>query len=138
MQGTIKATFPTGIIKEVEIGSSIIEVLGTGKEPGEPIIAIVDDVVTELSKSLHYDVKISPVTIRSPLGRRTYMRSLTFLLICSVKHIFKEARISIEHSLGEGLYGEIDCDKKIDENAETYWIEKEVTKATKESLEKQY
>lgn len=113
MAGKVKITLPENMVVECNIGSTILEILGTGMNPGEPVIAIVDGEVQELQKRIHYDVKISPITLRNPLGVRTYMRSLTFLLIKAVEDLFKGARVTIEHSLNRGLYGEIHYTRKI-------------------------
>jgi uridine kinase len=115
MSGKIKAFLPDNKVVECDTGSRILEILKSGKEPGEPLIAVVDGEVAELSKRVHYDVTIFPITIRNPLGVRTYMRSLTFLLIKAVEDIFPGATVTIEHSLGKGLYGEIHYTREIGE-----------------------
>lgn len=116
MPGKIKIAMESGEIKECNIGSTIIEILGTGKGIGEPLCAIVDGDVSELSRMIHYDVNISPINIQSPLGQRTYMRSVTFLLIKAVDDVFSGARVTIEHSLNKGLYGEIHYSRDIVES----------------------
>lgn len=116
MIGKINISFPDNKVVECNIGSTILEILNTGMEPGEPVIAIVDGEVEELNKRIHYDVRISPITARNPLGVRTYARSITFLLIKAVEDVFPGARVTIEHSLNKGLYGEIHYSRKI--NAE--------------------
>lgn len=115
MAEKIKVTLPEGIEKQCKKGSTILEILGGGKEPGEPLLAIVDGEFEELSKRIYDDVHIIPVNIKSQLGVRTYVRSLTFLLIRAVKDIYPGARITIEHSLGKGLYGEIHYNRSITE-----------------------
>ncbi|QCX34617.1 nucleoside kinase [Caloramator sp. E03] len=115
MDGKIRVTMPGGIVKECTIGSTILEALGSSKEIGEPLVALVDGEVAELSKRLHYDVTLTPIDITNPLGHRTYIRSLTFLLIRAVEDVFKGARVTIEHSLSKGLYGEIHYTRKINE-----------------------
>jgi uridine kinase len=120
MAGKINITLPEGKAVEFNIGSTILDILNTGMNPGEPVIAIVDGEVEELNKRIHYDVKISPITVRNPLGVRTYMRSITFLLIKAVEDIFPGAKVTIEHSLNKGLYGEIHYSRKINsEDIET-------------------
>lgn len=115
MSRKIKATLPNNEVRECEIGSSVLEILGTGKEPGEPLTAVVDGEFAELSKRAHYDVEIIPFSINAPLGVRTYFRSLTFLLIRAVKDIFDGARVTIEHSISRSVYGEIHYDREINE-----------------------
>lgn len=109
----IKVTLPDNIVKECNIGSSILEILGTGKKPGEPLVAIVDGEAEDLTKRIHFNVKITPVNITNSLGVRTYVRSLTFLLIKAVEEILPSARVTIEHSQGKGLYGEIHYSRDI-------------------------
>lgn len=107
MPGKITVSFESGEVKECEVGSTISEILGTGKEIGAPLCSIVDGDVSELTRMIHYDIKLSPVTVESSLGERTYMRSVTFLLIKAVDDVFPGARVTIEHALDKGLYGEI-------------------------------
>lgn len=107
MSGTIKVTLESGEIKECKVGSTIAEILNSGKEIGSPLCALVDGEVSDLTKMIHYDIRLSPITIESPLGERTYMRSVTFLLIKAVDDVFPGARVTIEHAINKGLYGEI-------------------------------
>lgn len=107
MSGKIKVTFGTGEIKEYPIGSTIAEILGTGKNINEPVCAIVDNEVAELARRIHYDISLSPLTIESHLGERTYIRSVIFLLILAVDELFPGARVTFEHAINKGLYGEI-------------------------------
>lgn len=113
MSGKIKVTFGSGEIRECKVGSTILEILGSGQEIGDPVCAIVDGEVSELTKMIHYDITLSPITIESPLGERTYMRSATFLLIKAVDDLFPEARVTIEHAINKGLYGEIHYNREI-------------------------
>lgn len=115
MTRKIKVNLPKNEIRECEIGSTILEILGTGQDIGEPLIAIVDGEVAELSKRMHYDVSIQPISFNNPIGYRTYLRSLTFLLIKAVKDIYPDARVTIEHSLSKGLCGEIHYTREINE-----------------------
>lgn len=137
MIGKINISFPDNRVVECNIGSTILEILNTGMNPGEPVIAIVDGEVEELNKRIHYDVKISPITARNPLGVRTYIRSITFLLIKAVEDVFPGARVTIEHSLNKGLYGEIHYSRKIDaEDIKTIKIRMEKIVLENEKFEK--
>lgn len=131
MSGKIKVSFESGEVKECEVGSTITEILGTGKDIGEPLCAIVDGEISELARMVHYDITISPITIESPLGERTYMRSATFLLIKAVDDVFPEARVTIEHALDKGLYGEIHYTRDIT-NEDILLIKKRMTEIVKE------
>lgn len=106
--GLKKAYISGGDVVEFESGATIAEILNCKKGIKEPFIAIVDgEEVEDLSKSIHYDVKIKPVNIENSLGESTYLRTLTFVLIKAVKEIYPESRVVLEHTLNKGLYGEI-------------------------------
>jgi len=113
MTRKIKVRLPNGKQKECDLGTTILAILGSSKAAGEPLVALVDGEVAELTKMLHYDVTLTPVTIKSPLGVSTYLRSLSFLLIKAVEDIFPGAKVTIEHSLSKGIYGEIHYTRKI-------------------------
>ncbi len=51
---------------------------------------------------------MNTVDITSTIGMKTYVRTLQFVLIKAVSELFPKAKISIEHSLSKGLFGEID------------------------------
>ena len=75
--------------------------------PGGSIAALVDNKL----KSLEYRI-ISPHNVRfvdygHPDGRRTYVRSLSFVLQNVVREMFPDKVLSIDYSLPSGLYCEI-------------------------------
>ena len=51
-------------------------------------------------------IELLPVTEGE--GRRTYERSIAFLATVALKKVSKEHRLTIMHSIGEALYGEIE------------------------------
>ena len=53
------------------------------------------------------DAEIHWVDLTHLDGTRIYARSLSFVLIRAVRELFPGARVTIEHSLAKGLYGEI-------------------------------
>jgi uridine kinase len=116
MPGKINITMESGEIKECKVGSTILEILNCGKSIGEPLCAIVEGEVSELNRMIHYDVKLSAVNVESPLGEKTYIRSATFLLIKAVDDVLSGARVTIEHALNKGIYGEIHYSREINEN----------------------
>lgn len=109
----IKVRFPNGKEKEYVAGTTILEILGTGKEPGEPLLALVNGEEAELTERLHEDAVLVPITLKDHQGVAAYLRGLSFLLIKAVKDIFPGAMVTIEHSLGKGIYGEIHYTRKI-------------------------
>ena len=74
---------------------------------GKAIAALVDNRLKELDFSI-----LDPATIRfigydHPDGRRTYIRSLCFVLQNAVREMFPDKVLSIDYSLPSGLYCEI-------------------------------
>lgn len=67
----------------------------------------------ELSAKIPAEGKFEAVYINTNVGNRTYMRTLQFVLIKAVLDIFPKAKITIEHSLSKGIYGEIHKDEEI-------------------------
>lgn len=70
--------------------------------------ALVNNDVVSLTYPLEVDCELIPLTIANPHGWRIYRRSLAFVLARAVDELFPEARFSIEHSLGSGLYCNFD------------------------------
>jgi len=105
----------TGEVIKAKVGSSLLDILKTGKNLNDPVVAMVDGEIEELTKKIHYDVEVLPITLKSPLGVKTYLRSLTFVFIKAVEDLFSGAEVTIEHSLNKALYGEIHYERKIEE-----------------------
>ncbi|MEG0641068.1 MAG: nucleoside kinase [Clostridium sp.] len=104
-----KAFIYGGEVKEFEAGESIFDILSCKKDINQPLIAIVDGKeVVDLSKRIHCNVSIKPIGMDNSLGAKAYLRTLTFVLIRAVKHLYPNARVVIKHTLNKGLYGEID------------------------------
>ncbi|MCA1075455.1 nucleoside kinase [Clostridium bowmanii] len=61
----------------------------------------------ELGEIITQDGNFETVDVTSKIGMMTYVRTLQFVLIKAVYELFPNAKISIEHSLSKGLFGEI-------------------------------
>ena len=95
---------------KVEMGCTLKELAGDN----QALAALVDNQL----KSLDYKI-INPHNIRfvgydHPDGRRTYIRSLCFVLQNVVREMFPDKVLTIDYSLPSGLY----CDIREVENAE--------------------
>ena len=92
----------TSAYVDVAFGAALNEIAPEGS-----IAALVDNKL----KSLEYRI-ISPHNVRfvdysHPDGRRTYVRSLSFVLQNVVREMFPDKVLSIDYSLPSGLYCEI-------------------------------
>jgi len=71
------------------------------------VAAKVDNLMVDLSTKIDRDCEIQFVDMSTEEGMMVYRRSLTFVLIKAVKDILPTSKVTIEHSLGKGLYCEI-------------------------------
>lgn len=105
----VKLTLNNGKEIVVEKGLIINEIIKNNYETSDlPIVlAKVNGKYQELTSKIQESGTLSPVYINETIGIRTYARTLQFVLIKAVLDIFKDAKISIEHSLSKGIYCEI-------------------------------
>lgn len=61
----------------------------------------------ELSKELKYSGDLELVKFNSTIGMKIYSRTLQFIFIKASLDIFENSKITIEHSISKGLFGEI-------------------------------
>ncbi len=61
-------------------------------------------VVMELNDVLRKDVTLAPLTLESGEGRRIYERSLRFVMLLALRHLYPYQRVRIEYSVGYGVF----------------------------------
>ncbi|MDO4719561.1 MAG: nucleoside kinase [Peptostreptococcaceae bacterium] len=102
---------------EVEVGKRIADILEEGVLPysGEELItlATVDNRLKELSYRLTEDCSIELIGLSDADGRRTYMRSLTFLLIRAVQELYLKSTVQVMHSLSNGFFCSLDIGRPL-------------------------
>ena len=64
--------------------------------------------VLELNAKLKTDSTLTPITFQHEEGRRIYERSLRFILLLAVHRCYPGVRLRIEHSIGFGLYFQLE------------------------------
>ncbi|WP_034439221.1 nucleoside kinase [Clostridium ihumii] len=70
--------------------------------------------LSELGTIIDENSEFEVVDIKDKFGMATYTRTLQFVLIKATLELFKDAKITIEHSLSKGLFGEITKEPKLD------------------------
>uniref|UniRef100_UPI00047C7887 nucleoside kinase n=1 Tax=Caldanaerobius polysaccharolyticus TaxID=44256 RepID=UPI00047C7887 len=80
------------------------------------IAGLVDNKLVDLNYKLHRDCCVGAVDIKSEEGMKVYRRSMSFVFIRAVRELFPEARVTIEHSLGKGLYCEVHKDHSLNKS----------------------
>lgn len=102
---------------EVEEGASVLSILDraghtvqdpkTGKD--YPVLAcLVDHKLKELNTRLFFPHLLQLIGYNHPDGRRTYIRSLCFVLQLAVRRVFPNKTLMVQHSLPSGLYCELE------------------------------
>ncbi|MBE6066387.1 MAG: nucleoside kinase [Clostridium lundense] len=69
----------------------------------------------ELNSPVKESGTLQVIDITNSIGLKAYIRTLQFILIKAVLDIFPKAKISIEHSLSKGIYGEIEKETPLNE-----------------------
>lgn len=116
MTEKIKVSLPGNIHKEVDKGTTALEIIGTsGKGVYEPLAAIINGEIRELFRPLVRDSEVIPIDGINRIGYSIYARSVSYLLVLAVKELFPDASVVIDHSINDEIYGEIDCEHDIDE-----------------------
>lgn len=68
----------------------------------------------ELRDKIEFGGEFEAIGIDTSIGIKNYSRSLQFVLIKAVYDLFPESKITIEHSLSKGIFGEIHKEKSLD------------------------
>ena len=61
-------------------------------------------VVCELNDRLRHDSTLVPLTLENEEGRRVYERSLRFVMLLALRHLYPYQRVRIEYSVGYGVF----------------------------------
>ena len=102
---------------DIPVGSTLLEVALKGtmkvKDPKTgkkyPVLAaLVDNKLKELNYKVFYPHDVRLIGYNHPDGRRTYIRSLVFVLQNAVRKIFPNKTLIVQHSLPSGIYCEIE------------------------------
>ena len=84
--------------------------------PGQPVIAaLVDNQLKGLDYAVIEQHNVRFVTYDHPDGRRTYIRSLCFVLQNAVNELFQDKVLVVDYALPSGLYCEIREKGKLDD-----------------------
>ena len=90
-------------------GTMLLEILDMENLKGREfiVVAAVDNEIEELTYPLENDCRVEFFKIDDPDGMRTYMRSLSYIFIMACNEIMPECKVTLEHTIGKGLYCEV-------------------------------
>lgn len=99
------------ISKNFPIGSSLLDIYNgfNLNIPYGPVSAKVNNKVEGLYFKVYNNKDIEFMNMLNPSGMRTYVRSLCFVLCKSVRDLYPQGRIMLEHPISKGYY----CDLRI-------------------------
>lgn len=73
-----------------------------------PIVAArINNEIVSLDLKVNESCSIEFLDLRSDIGNRIYQRSLAFIMVTAVQETFPNCEVTVEHSLGNGLYCEL-------------------------------
>ena len=72
--------------------------------PEGTLAAMSGGIVIELNDPVRSDCSLSPLTLADDEGRRIYERSLRFVMLLALKHLYPFAQVRIEYSVGYGVF----------------------------------
>ncbi len=105
MANTVKIIYDENKTAETAMGQTL-EGLLKELPPRElqPVGAVVNGGLRELSYPLYADSKIRFLDYTSPNGHRIYKRSLIFVLLLAAKRLYPKRQLKVNHSLENGSY----------------------------------
>lgn len=108
-ENMIKVTFLHGEKLTYPKNTSLLEISKKCKGKfNSPIVgARINNNIKELNCRLNENAEVEFIDLTDSDGILLYQRSLTFVLIRAAKELFSGCKVTIEHSLSKGLYGEI-------------------------------
>ena len=103
-RSSVEIHLPDGSVLSGPRGAKVGEFLHTVKHEAEPVAAIVNGDLRELTYPIKLESRVIPVTMSDPDGARIYRRSLTFLLEMAFNDLFPNAVLYVDHAVASGGY----------------------------------
>src|SRR5215216_5875051 len=101
-RSSVEIHLPDGRVLSGPRGGRVEEFLSALEFPAQPVAAVVNGDLRELTYPIVMDSQVEPVTMSMPDGARIYRRSLTFLLEMAFADLFPDANLYVDHSVASG------------------------------------
>lgn len=111
---TVKVTLlPAGRLTEVPRGKQAMELTEKVNVKWPVVAAKINNAIKDLRTPLEQDCSLEFVDLSTDDGMRVYQRSLVMVLIRATCEILPGSSVTVKHTLGNGIYGEIDYHRPI-------------------------
>lgn len=105
LRETVQVQLPDGRVFEFSRGAPLVDVFRVAYDcDSQPVAAIVRGELWESSRPVAWDLAVRPVFLTDSDGARIYARSLSFLLVITVRELFPGVRVYIDYSVPHGGY----------------------------------
>jgi uridine kinase len=101
-RSSVEVHLPDGRVLSGPRGAKVGTFLAELELPAQPVAAVVNSELRELTYIIEMDSNVEPVTMSMPDGARIYRRSLTFLLEMAFSDLFPDANLYVDHSVASG------------------------------------
>lgn len=101
-RSSVEVHLPDGRVLSGPRGARVETFLAALEWPAQPVAAVVNSELRELTYPIEMDSNVEPVTMSMPDGARIYRRSLTFLLEMAFSDLFPDANLYVDHSVASG------------------------------------
>lgn len=131
----IKVTLKDGSVKEVEQGSSVLEL---AKQISEGLArvamaAMVDGEVKDLRYQFEKDCSVSILTFDDEVGKKAYWHTTSHILAQAVKRLFPNTKLGIGPAIENGFYYDFKVEKPFSEE-DIKKLEETMNKIVKEDI----
>ena len=132
----IKIELKDGSIKEVEQGSSILDIAKSISEGLARVATAgkVDGEVKDLRTVINEDCKLEILTFDNDLdGKKAYWHTTSHIMAQAIKRLFPKVKLAIGPSIDEGFYYDFDTENPFTDDDKAR-IEEEMKKIIKEDI----
>ncbi len=131
----IKVTLKDGSVKEVAVGSTLLEIAkGISQKLGkQALLAVVDGVNKDLSDKLEHDAAVEFVTPDTPEGLHAIRHTCAHVMAQAIQHLFPDVKFAIGPAIANGFYYDLDSEHTFTPE-DLQAIEKEMAKIVKQNI----
>ena len=131
MEKEIKLIFEDSNILTVKSGITVREIMNMLNN--DQVIALrINGKIVSSETEITNDSYVNYITIASRIGRKIYMKGLTYVYLLAVKELYDDrAVVYIKHSLDKSLYNEIQMKRQVD-----YSVVSSIKKKMKEIIKR--